>query len=180
MKLIDYLPANYQDSDQVYDIQDAINSPKDLLSDAIEDLLQQIFISTATWSLTNWEQYVGLATNVNQSYDLRRAQILTRLKGQGISTVALIKQIIEDYCCNPEIVEHFNDYWIEVKLDSSDNVESLIASIMTVVDGVKPAHLGIDYTIVQTMHNDLRSRTHNDLQQFSHRFIQNNRVVFRT
>ena len=42
---------------------------------ALEDVMAQFFINTATWGLTLWEQQVGIETDTSLSVEARRSAI---------------------------------------------------------------------------------------------------------
>ena len=58
--LINLLPENYAESNETVAIQEGIQVESEALKMASQDLLNQLFVETATWGLSNWEKYLGL------------------------------------------------------------------------------------------------------------------------
>lgn len=144
--LIDYLPSFYLKSKEVVNIQETLNDEVNELQANANDLITQIFVETATWGLKNWEDYLDIKTDVIESFEVRRSRIITRLRGQGTTTKAMVKSFCEGYAeGNVVITEMFNDYLIKIKfigpIIGSD--ESVI-KIRKLLNETKPAHLGFD------------------------------------
>lgn len=52
------------------------NNEHEKLRAAVADILNQLFVNTATWGLDLWEEFCGLQTNANDAYAQRRARVL--------------------------------------------------------------------------------------------------------
>lgn len=63
----------------------------------LEDLVAQCFVSSATWGLLRWEEVFGVATNMSLSYEQRREIITAKIRGQGTTTVEMIKGVAEAF-----------------------------------------------------------------------------------
>ena len=63
----------------------------------LEDLVEQCFVSTATWGLIRWEEVFGIATNMSLSYEQRREIIMAKIRGQGTTTAEMIKDVAEAF-----------------------------------------------------------------------------------
>ena len=53
---------------------------------ALEDVMAQFFVDTATWGLTLWEQQVGIETDNSLPLATRRAAIRQKLVASGNTT----------------------------------------------------------------------------------------------
>lgn len=65
--MYDYIPDYYEDIREARAIIDTGSSKLETLNYDIQDVLNQFFVSTATWALPQWEKLVGLPINVNYS-----------------------------------------------------------------------------------------------------------------
>jgi len=81
----------------------------------IQDLINQCFISTATWSLDIWESEYGIQTDSTLSYENRRQTILAKKRGFGTVNEAKIKSIAEAYNCDCEVIPHWDEYYFIIK-----------------------------------------------------------------
>ena len=125
--MYDYVPKYYQDIREARAIIDAGSGSIDELNVAIDDVLDQFYVDTATWGLDIWERIVGLPSmatysvwssmekksvifdllelktwdTIERSYgasiDDRRAAIKSRLRGTGTVTKDMLKSVCASY-----------------------------------------------------------------------------------
>ena len=62
---------------------------------ALEDVMAQFFVDTATWGLTLWEQQVGIETDNSLPLATRRAAIRQKLVASGNTTSEMIRGLAE-------------------------------------------------------------------------------------
>ena len=62
---------------------------------ALEDVMDQFFVETATWGLDLWEQQVGIETDHSLSQADRRAAIKQSLVASGNTTAEMVRQLAE-------------------------------------------------------------------------------------
>jgi hypothetical protein len=93
----DYLPQYYSDSLTVDSIVDPESEDFEQLDAAVKDVLDQFYISSATWGLDRWEKLFEVPTNPALTYEQRRANLLSKQRGVGTVTVSLIKEVAETY-----------------------------------------------------------------------------------
>lgn len=131
----------------------------------IQDLINQCFVETATWGLDYWESDLGLETISFDSYALRRSRVKARLRGQGTSTIALIKNVVESFSNGTvDIIEHNSEYYFEVKFVSTIGIPPKIDDVYAAIQTIKPAHLGVVYTFkYSTWQNALSMGTWQDV-----------------
>ena len=110
---------------------------------ALEDVMAQFFVATATWGLALWEQQVGIETDNSLSLASRRAAIRQKLVASGNTTSEMVRQLAETITGYEAKVEVNSDYsfslsfWGETNQLATIEVEEL----KTVVEQIKPAHL---------------------------------------
>lgn len=113
----------------------------------IEDLLNQCFVSTATWGLSIWEKELGIVTNLQRSYTERRNKILGKLRGQGTATALSIKTIAETYADIANVIQNYPDYSFMVDLISNSGFPYILEDLYETIEELKPAHLEADYKL---------------------------------
>ena len=174
MSLIDLLPDYYSGSTQVTELQGAFETWTDALLAAKKDLFDQMNVFTATWGLSAWEKALGLETNVSKPYAYRRERVMSKLRGAGTTTTALIRNVAESFS-NGEvtILEHNEENKFEVKftgtIGNPPNMEDLTAAI----EEIKPAHLAYSYLYVYNTNNTFKAQTHAHLAAYTHYQLRN-------
>ena len=61
------VPERYLQSPEICEVIDAVQPELDRMQDAIDDVLAQFVLNTATWGLSMWERDYGIESNVSQS-----------------------------------------------------------------------------------------------------------------
>ncbi len=171
MRLINYLPEHLKQSPEVVDLQDALTFENDILKSNISDLEAQFYVSTATWGLSLWEHMLGVQNHGDLSYDDRRKAIILKLRGNSTTTLQQVKNLCFVYG-NVEILENYSNYSFTIKFVSIVgkplNIELLISALREIV----PAHLAFQFEFKYNAHENLASKTHYQLQKFTHNEIK--------
>ena len=66
-RIMQYLPEYYQNSRVMGAIAEAQGAELELLNKALDEILAQFFIDTATWGLNLWDEFQGLKQKHIQS-----------------------------------------------------------------------------------------------------------------
>ena len=145
MNLMSRLPDYYLNSSEVITLQKAIEKEGNLSQSAVEDLLLQLFVDTATWGLTSWEKVYGIKTDITKDYDLRRSRIKSKMRGTGTTTVEMIKNVAESFVNGlVEIVEHNEQYKFDIKMMSVIGIPPNMEDLKDAIEELKPAHLAYE------------------------------------
>ena len=92
-RLISYLPPHYRGSKIMNALLAAQEQEIDLLFKALEEILDQFFIATATWGLHLHEEKYGLPVNKGMSLEERRQRVLTKRRGLGQPLLNILQAI---------------------------------------------------------------------------------------
>lgn len=169
MKLMEYLPDYYKNSNEVMQIQDAIEVQEDVLSADTNKLLEQVFVDTADYAIDLWEDMLGIAKDNSKPLADRRARIKSKLRGQGTTTVALLKNIAESFVNGKiDIIEHNDEYRFDVKMVDKVGIPPNMDDLKTAIEEAKPAHLAYSIIILYNIHEELKKFTHEGLQSYTH------------
>lgn len=145
MSLYEMLPPNYH-SAYVKDFQDAVDGEVEKARNAKDDLLRQLNVRTSTWGLDLWEKAYGIETDVSKSYAFRRSRIESKMRSQGITTVAMIKNVSESYSNGQvDIIERPAEYRFDVKFIGTVGIPPNMADLTAAIEEIKPAHLAYAY-----------------------------------
>lgn len=125
---------------------------------AIDNLIREFFIDTATFSLDTWAKFAGIEDDPLLDLDVRRSNIKAALKAKEVTTVEVIKPIAESYSNGTcEIIEDYANYKFTVKFTGTVGVPSRIDEIRKIIDKVKPAHLAYDFEFKYRTWNDIKA-----------------------
>lgn len=124
-------------------------SQEEQLAEALwqsDDLLNQCFIGTATWSLSLWEELYGLETNINLSYEERREIVRAKIRGQGMCTIEMLKNVCKSFNGGTvKIIENSAPYTFTIRFIDTKGIPKNIEKLKEVINEIKPAHLLVNY-----------------------------------
>lgn len=156
--LIKYLPTYYQNSKIFLEIFKGINLECDNLFGDITDTQNQFFVVLTDRELWRYEKDLGIATDSNLSLEARRGKILSRLRGTGTVTKAMIRNVASSFVYGEiDIIEQPNNYTFIVKFISKKGVPPNIEDIKKAIEEIKPAHLAVEYVFTYRMWQEVKT-----------------------
>lgn len=147
--MFDYIPKMYEELTESVAIIETEAQEFELLHTSITDVLKQFNVASSTWGLKAYEFEVGVTNNLNKPIDQRKSVVVSKLRGAGVTTKALIENVSEAYAnADVEVVEDNPNYNVIVKfvgvLGIPPNMDDLERSLREII----PAHM--IYTLVFT------------------------------
>lgn len=139
VNVLRYLPA-FLPKDPVFKLQqDTLSWEHEKTRLEIIDITKQLFVSSATWGLEDWERIYKLSHGTDDTYDYRRNKLLEKIRGARTSTVEAMNQIVQTYGSG-YVEEHnaLNYFNVYTTCKDSAMLKELRKQILT----YKPAHLG--------------------------------------
>nr|WP_303244423.1 YmfQ family protein [uncultured Cellulosilyticum sp.] len=168
MDLMKHLPSFYYNSEEVKNIQASIGAEDDILKQAIEELLSQLFIETATWGLSHWEKYLGIDVDLNEPITNRRARVMTRLRGQGTTTKEMIKNVCRSFTGGEvEIIENSAEYHFIIKFVDVKGIPGNMDYLTSAIEEIKPAHLRFSFEYKYNVWNNLLPNTWHEISSLT-------------
>lgn len=141
-----YLPRLYENSRVVHDLMHAEGVEFDALREAHLEILRQALARLATWSLDEWESQLGLPPNPALTTQERQDRVVSRLRGYGTCTAAVVKQVAASYQHGTiDVVEDHAAYTVYILFTDTTGVPSNMADLQAALRAVIPAHLEIVY-----------------------------------
>lgn len=139
-----YLPDFLYDDDGFTRVQKALGDEHEKQRQWAVETEKQLFVNTATWGLTDWEEFVGIRTDTSRDIALRRRDILVKLAAPASVTPAWLTDLANRFLRNPsaEVIPHNEEYWFEVWFDLDDLLSW--GDLRAAIKLYKPAHLGLD------------------------------------
>lgn len=172
--LIARYPDFYAASPQFVDIQQALEPELLALWDARDSVLEQLCADTATWGLQYWERALGLAVETGKDMDFRRSRIRSKLRGAGVTTVAMIRNVAESFSNGQvSVIERPAQYRLDIKFVGTVGVPPNMDDLTEALRDIMPAHLAWDYIIMYNRHQTLAGLTHARLAAYTHDQLRN-------
>ena len=147
-----YLPAFLKKSGVFKATADAESAEHARISAAIQDVFKQFYISDATWGLKIWENVLGITPKDGATDFIRRANILTRLRGLKTSTLAVMEGIVNTYGSG-YIIEHNDRYYFNVYCSAPS--KTALQAIHDDIVIYRPAHLGLNIYLGYSWDGDI-------------------------
>lgn len=158
-KMLEYVPKYYETSRVIKSVFQADGNEFDLLRTALNDALNQFYVDTATWTLDDWEDELGLVPGNDETNDERRDRIKSRLRGYGTATIYLVKNVAEAYDKGSiDVIQDHPHYKVEIRFVDTTGVPTNLEDLKAAVRAVVPAHLEIFYTYNYLIWNELDNK----------------------
>ena len=142
------LPAYIREMAQMQELLQTEQAELDRTEAAILDATDQLYINSATWTLSRWEQIFGLPTNDSVPVALRREKILSKRNVRPPATAEFIRLTAEQITGQQvTITEHPGSYSFALHIHLNDIYSLDLAALRARIDELKPAHL--TYTVEQ-------------------------------
>lgn len=140
--ILRYLPYKLQKDYKFYTVNTAESREHENIRLILNDLLDQLFIDTATWGLDYFEEFLNIIPKSNDDYQTRRTRIKILLNAHDASTIKFMTDLANKFISDKsaQIIEHNSEYWFEVFF----NIDWLISlgDLRAAIELYKPAHLG--------------------------------------
>ncbi len=154
--LIQYVPPFIASLEEMQEIYDTEGYEIGAAHEKSEDNAKQWYVSTATWGLALWENVYGIATNFSLSHEQRREIILAKMRGQGTTTVEMIKNAAEAFSGGEvEVVEDNGNYHFIVRFIGILGIPRNMQAFINMLEELKPAHLRYTFEYKYVIWNDL-------------------------
>ncbi|WP_135552619.1 putative phage tail protein [Paenibacillus cymbidii] len=173
--LMNYLPNYYADSRIMRSIQGAAAAELGSLRYALDAILAQLFVRTASWGLDRWERELGIDYDPSRPNEWRREIILAKLRGGSTTTKAKIVNVAAAFSGGEvEVIEYPDEYRFVVRFIGILGIPPNMAGFVDMLEQIKPAHLAYSFMYTFTtwsMISDLTwadavSKTWNELRVY--------------
>ena len=139
-RIMQYLPEYYQNSRVMGAIAKAQGTELDMLYTALDEILKQFFIDTATWGLNLWDEFLGLKTEA-YSIEERRRLLKSKLIMQPPVTRERFKKLLDGVADSVDVIEYYGEYSFDIVLLVKTNLKTAFEKILEQIEDNKPAHL---------------------------------------
>lgn len=144
--MLDYLPKYYADSRMVRNLTAREAEEFRSYHARVKDVLDQLFVDTATWGLSRWEEICGIPVNESKPVEQRRSVIKSKLRGAGTVTLEVIKNVVDSFENGlVAIQENFANYEVVITFIGKRGLPPNLQDVKDAVREIVPAHLNILY-----------------------------------
>lgn len=148
MKLIDRLPLFYNDSIEVIDLQASLENEILEIEKKMKELTSNLFVITSK-NISEWENFVGIKSNVTKNIDFRKTNVIAKIRGQGTTTKELIENVAISFSNGEvEVMEDSPNYSFKIKFIGTKGIPPNMEDLILTIEEIKPAHL--DFTFEYT------------------------------
>ena len=152
-----YVTPKINKKDIMSKIYESQKGQIDFINGNIQDIIDNLFVDTATWSLDLWEEELGIDTVIDDTLENRRSRIKAKLRGYGVCTKKHIKNVALSYGYGEvEPIEHYEDYMLEIKFISTLGIPPNLNDFKKTMRLIVPAHIGIKYTFKYNTWEDIK------------------------
>jgi uncharacterized protein YmfQ (DUF2313 family) len=166
--LMSYVPEFIYSSKIFAAVYAAQGTELDTLETAIAGIATQCFVSTATWGLKYWEEFLGITVDETKETDYRRSAILAKIRGTGTTTKAMVKNVAASFSNGTvEVVENSADYSFVIKFTGTLGIPPNLDDLSAIIEIIKPAHLAFSYAYTYRTWNMVSSYTWDSLSSYT-------------
>lgn len=143
--ILKYLPPFLGKDKSFKAANNADSTEHDAIRADLQDLLDQLYVVTATWGIEKWEELVDIAPQDGTDIAARRAAVLLKLKMPPGVTVTFLEKLINQYIADKSgtVTDHPETYATDFDIPLLDK-ESM-AGVTRDVRIYIPAHIGAVY-----------------------------------
>lgn len=140
------LPQFVAEMKEMQDILQAEQIEIDTLETVLQDIAQQFYIQSATYSLDEWEAEFGLERNPGLTQAQRRGRVLAKLNTTTPATISMLENLVQQVLGTDRvtIIEYPAEYRFEVFVHSQYLVSNIAIADKAVYDA-RPAHLAYNF-----------------------------------
>lgn len=141
-KLVPHFLLQSQVFQALYNVE---NQELNAIENAIDDILNQCFIDTATWGLDLWDKFLGINTKEYATQE-RRNILKAKTMSQPPFTKQALLNLLKNFTYDAEIQERYDEYTFDVFLKVKEQLGNKLHYILSWINETKPAHL--DYQVI--------------------------------
>lgn len=170
----DYWPNILKDVREFKKIANAENPELRIIWEAVENLMNDQFIETATIrGVVRREKMLEITPYFDDDIESRRFRVLARWNDKLPYTYRILEKKLNQLCGQ----EHYtmtlnaNDYWLDIKIELTrkrmfDEVDRLTRQMV-------PANIVITVELRYNQHADMYGKRHGDLRPYTHNHLRN-------
>lgn len=140
-----YLPEHFAESPEIVAILEDGDRHFGELDSAMDDVLNQFFVETATWGLDKWEKELDILPS-DPDFEERRKKIFSKLISQTPTNYKVLENEINRFLKNAlsRVRLLKGRYAMEITIPPDEISEWLPKRLTSIIEEMKPAHLAYE------------------------------------
>lgn len=166
----DQLPGYYKKSEFINCLNSAIENEKVIFTEYITSIKKEYFIKTTNNYIYNWEREFKVPSYITQSLELRKGNVVAKLRGFGLLTKNLIKIIVEGFYEGEvtDITEDFEKSVVIINFKTLTELPENCLELEKTLNALFPAHFGLEYNFIFVLSNF----TYAELEEYECRILE--------
>lgn len=113
------------------------------------DVTKQFFITTATWGIADWEDFLDLPHDETLTDADRRSRIIQKINGSQTVTLDFLTKLVNQYVADKSgvVADHPETYSMEIDIPLID--KERLKKMRQDIDTYIPAHIGPYYKEIE-------------------------------
>lgn len=162
------VPAFIAEKEEMHQLYVAQGYEVGFLRHALEDIVSQCFISTATWGLVRWEKLFGTSTNLSLTYEQQREQLIAKFRGQGTTTRKMIQETAAAFSGGDvDVIEDSAHSRFIVRFIGIKGIPRNMAGFISMLEQIKPAHLAYEFEYRYTIWSEMKPYSWDGMQKMT-------------
>lgn len=158
-RLMNMLPFLYQNSKYIRDVQNSLESERDILEKEFIDFYDNLFIESSSWSLDWWEKFLDVRS-VSKDIDTRKSVIKNKLKFRGVTNKDVILELCSQYGFGQvEISEDFTNGKFTIRFISKEGEPDNVRDLINQLDLIIPSHISYDFHFTYVNWDEIKDKT---------------------
>lgn len=152
--ILKYLPAFLAKDPRFKATNDADSLEHDAIRIDLQDVIDQLYVESATWGIEKWEELVGIDADDSSSIESRREAVLAKLRKPESVTEIFLTNLINRFISDKEgeILSYPEEYRIEILYHGGTILD--YSKLREAVRTYIPAHIG--YKLVTITRGELQ------------------------
>ncbi|MEG1008996.1 MAG: putative phage tail protein [Clostridia bacterium] len=166
-RLMNMLPFLYKNSKYIKDIQDSLESERNVLEKEIIDLYDNLFVESSSWSLEWWEKFLDVRS-VSGDIDTRKSVIKNKLKFRGVTNKDVILELCSQYGFGQiEISEDFGNGKFTIRFISKEGEPKNLRDLINQLNLIIPSHISYDFHFTYVNWDEIKDNTWADVSDMT-------------
>ena len=140
--ILRHLPEFLRKDGQFKGVNDADSDEHNKMRLVLQDLLDQLFVESATWGLSRWEELLAIENTEGKSDKERRKEIIIRLQQPGSVTDAFMQKLVNQFISDAQgtVLSFPSEYRIEILYNGGTVID--YKQLRDAIELYIPAHIG--------------------------------------
>ena len=166
-RLMNMLPFLYQNSKYIRDVQNSLESERDILEKEFTNFYDNLFVESSSWSLELWEKFLDVRS-VSKDIETRKSVIKNKLKFRGVTNKDVILELCSQYGFGQvEISEDFANGKFTIRFISKEGEPDNLRDLINQLDLIIPSHISYDFHFTYVNWNEIEHKTWLDVSEMT-------------